>query len=116
MNDSSILNLRGVFAWQVGAEYMIKPIGLALRAGFGMEPSPYKGDPSSYNLTTFSAGVSLLVSKNVALEASYRHASFTTQHLLYSGLTVDNTIVNALVNSDNVTKDEITLGLAYHFR
>jgi hypothetical protein len=116
LNDSARLNLRGVFTWQVGAEYMIKPIGLALRAGFGMEPSPYKGDPSSYNLTTFSAGASVLVSKNVALEASYRHASFTTQHLLYSGLTVDNTIVNALVNSDNVTKDEITFGLAYHFR
>jgi hypothetical protein len=89
--------------------------GLALRAGYGIEPSSYKNDPSAYDAKTLSFGASILMSKSFVLEAAYRHISYTTDHLLYNDVTVQGDPASAAINSDLVKRSEVSLGFGYRF-
>jgi hypothetical protein len=115
LNNDARKNLRGVLAWQVGAEYVVPIAGLALRAGYGIEPSSYKNDPSAYDAKTLSFGASILMSKSFVLEAAYRHISYTTDHLLYNDVTVQGDPASAAINSDLVKRSEVSLGFGYRF-
>jgi len=65
-------NLRG------GAEATIFDWGLILRAGIESKPSPWKGDPSSYNQLIYTAGIGLLVDGNSTFNASFAFGSWNT--------------------------------------
>lgn len=61
----STINLRG------GAEVTLWDLGVKLRGGFTMKPSPYEDDPSTYDQRYFTAGVGFELDRNVWLNAGY---------------------------------------------
>jgi long-subunit fatty acid transport protein len=65
---------RSTLEYRLGAEYEIPGSGVRLRAGYGLRPSPYKDDPSSYDRKTASAGIGVLLSSNVMLDAAFAHS------------------------------------------
>ncbi|HYM21142.1 MAG TPA: hypothetical protein VEW28_09085 [Candidatus Kapabacteria bacterium] len=117
LNDFARNSLRSVFDYNFGAEYLIKPLGLLVRGGYSVRPSPFKGDPSEYDTKSWSTGIGLLLSKSAIIEASYRNTKFRTDHQLYYDLTAgaNPTTVSAVVNQDDVKTDEIAISFSFRF-
>lgn len=115
LNRAAQQNLRSVLAWQAGAEYVIPVVGISLRAGYGMEPSPWKDAPSEENLKKISAGVGLLLGASTLLEASWRHLSYTTNHYIYSDQTPTGTAADAFIPSDVIGKSDFSLTLNFRW-
>lgn len=61
----STINLRG------GAELRLWDLGVKLRAGFAVKPSPYEDDPSAFDQRYYTAGVGFELDRNVWLNAGY---------------------------------------------
>jgi hypothetical protein len=66
-------NLTAVFNYNIGAEYTLRDLGLRLRAGFFVQPSPYKVDPASFNKKFFTAGVGILTDETIGLDLAFAH-------------------------------------------
>ncbi len=116
LNDAAKLNLRAVLNWKLGAEYVFKPIGLILRGGFGMNPSPYKGDPSNYNTQNISGGIGILMSKSAIVEITYLRTNFTTDHLLYNDYSVaTGNVISASIPTDTVVQNQFFLSFSFRF-
>lgn len=73
INKSIKNNLTAVFNYNIGAEYTLRDLGLRLRAGFFVQPSPYKGDPASYDKKYFTLGVGILTDETIGLDLAYAH-------------------------------------------
>jgi len=116
LNDSARANFKAVLNWKLGAEYVIKPIGLILRAGYAMNPSPYKGDPSNFNTTNISGGLGILLSSSAIAEITYRRTSYRTDHLIYSDQSITtSTIVSATIPTDDVVQNQVLLSFSLRF-
>jgi hypothetical protein len=115
LNQMASDSLRAVLSWQLGAEYKIPGIGIAIRAGYADQPSPYKGDASSYDTKTISAGLGIPIGKRFAIEAVYRHSSYNTIHSIYNDLTPDGTAASANITSDAVTQSDFAMTFQYKF-
>jgi hypothetical protein len=116
LNDSARANLRAVLNWKLGAEYVIKPIGLILRGGFAMDPSPYKGDPSNYNTTHITGGLGILLSKSAICELTYVRTTYRTNHIIYSDADITSgNIVTALVNADDIVQNQFLLSFSFRW-
>ncbi|GEM_PF-2365960 len=114
-NDLARDSLRGVLSWNLGAEYVFPLLGLSVRAGYGVEPSPYKNDPSSYNTKTMSAGLGILLSKSILLEGSWRRSSYHTFHTIYNDLTPEGSTISAGISDDAVNRDDVAVTFNYRF-
>lgn len=115
-NDDVQEQLRSVLAWNVGAEHVIPQLGLAVRVGFGIEGSPYNIDTDAmYDTRSMSAGLSVLLSKNTALDAGYRRTAYTTDHAVYNDFTPEGTRVSAIVDRDDIAQDQFSLTFGYRF-
>lgn len=73
----SVVNFRG------GLEYTIPTVELKLRGGYGIYPSPFKGDQSEYNQKIMSFGLGYLVEESLMIDAAYSINSFTTRRVNY---------------------------------
>lgn len=62
----------------VGGEYELKNIGLRLRAGFMLHPSPYRGDPSSFDQKFVTGGVGIQLSEAAMFDISYAYGFWDT--------------------------------------
>jgi long-subunit fatty acid transport protein len=65
-------NLRG------GAEATIFNWGLILRAGIESKPSPWKGDPPSYDQLTYTAGIGVLIDESSTINASFAYGNWNS--------------------------------------
>ncbi|HWP82160.1 MAG TPA: hypothetical protein VNN76_05860 [Bacteroidota bacterium] len=65
-------NIRG------GAEITLWSLGLKLRGGIVMNPSPYIGDPSSFDQIYYTAGAGLALDQNVTLNLGYALGTWKT--------------------------------------
>lgn len=117
LNDEARQTLRSVLSWKLGAEYVIAPLGMSVRAGYAFEPSAYKTDPSTAGRKSISAGIGALLGKSVMLEASFLRTSYTTDHVIYADYTVDDPtkFVSAAVTNDEVKQTAIALTLSYRY-
>jgi len=71
--------------YRFGAEYDIPASGIRLRAGYGLRPSAYKGDPSDFDRKTFSGGIGFVLTSSVMLDAAYAHSWWNTYRSNYDG-------------------------------
>jgi hypothetical protein len=71
----------------LGAEKFITSLNMVLRAGYTWNTLPETNFNSTYDLNRFSAGVGLLASGSLSLDAAYSYAFWGMQG---SGLTLDN--------------------------
>ena len=65
-------NLRG------GAEYDIKDIGVRVRGGFIYNPSPYKGDPSTFDQKYVTGGLGVLLGETSMVDLAYARGWWKT--------------------------------------
>lgn len=115
LNDRVREDLGSVLAWKVGAEYVFVPAGLMLRAGFSMDPSPYKADGPEFDTKSFSGGVGVLLSKSAILELAYKRSSSVTDHTLYNSSTPEGTAASAFIDRDEIARHEVSISFGYRF-
>jgi long-subunit fatty acid transport protein len=72
-------NLRG------GAELNISGLGLRLRGGFIYNPSPFEGDPSSYDHKSITGGLGILLGETTMLDFGYAYGWWQTYRVNYDG-------------------------------
>jgi len=116
LNDSARQNLKAVLDLKFGAEYVVKPLGLILRAGYAMNPSPYKGDPSNFGTTVISGGLGILLSSSTIAEITYRRSSYRTDHLIYSDTDISNgALITATIPTDDVVQNMVMVSFSFRF-
>jgi long-subunit fatty acid transport protein len=97
-------NLRG------GAEVSIINLGLILRAGIESKPSPWKGDPSSYDQLTYTAGLGFVIDGTSTINTSFAYGTWKTFRDNYIwGVTP------ASRTSEAVTTQTISLTFSHRF-
>jgi long-subunit fatty acid transport protein len=72
-------NLRG------GLEYQVENVGLRIRGGFMYSPSPYEGDPSSYDQKHVTAGLGIPLGSSSMLDLGYARGWWDTRRINYDG-------------------------------
>lgn len=78
-NNQDIKDLfKGVVNYNVGAEYTIPVVGIRLRGGFILNPSPFQGDPSSYDRKYVTGGLGFLANETFAVDAAYVYGWWDT--------------------------------------
>jgi len=65
--------LEAVFNYNVGVEYTFPVIGIRLRGGYMVQPSPYKGDASEYNHKYLTGGIGFLLDETVGVDFAVAH-------------------------------------------
>ena len=65
--------LAAVFNYNFGLEYTFPQIGIRLRGGYIVQPSPYKGDPSEYDHKYLTGGIGFLVDETMGLDLAYAY-------------------------------------------
>ena len=65
-------NLRG------GIEYDLFGLGVRLRGGFIYNPSPYLGDPKSYDRKTITGGLGIMLAATTMLDVTYARGWYET--------------------------------------
>jgi long-subunit fatty acid transport protein len=70
---------------RAGAEYNISQIGLRLRGGFIYNPSPFEGDPSSFDQKSVTGGVGFLLGQSTMLDVGYAHGWWKSFRSNYNG-------------------------------
>ena len=98
-------NLRG------GAEATLWNLGLQLRGGIVVNPSPYKDDPSEFDQVYYTGGVGFKVDQNVFLNAAFAYGTWTTVR--------DNYYVQGLPQAsrtrEGVNSGTMNVTLSYRF-
>jgi long-subunit fatty acid transport protein len=74
---------------RVGGEVRIPDTDLFLRAGYMYLPSPYDGDPSSFDRKYITGGAGFRVDRSVSVDIAYAHGSWETYRQIYSGVNTD---------------------------
>ena len=115
LNDRVREELGQVLAWKVGAEYVFVPAGVMLRAGFSMDPSPYKEDGPDFDTKSFSGGLGFLLSKSAILELAYKRSSGVTDHTLYNSTTPEGDASSAFIDRDEIARHEVSISFGYRF-
>jgi len=66
-------SLRSVLNYNVGAEYTFPFIDMRLRAGYFIQKSPYKDDPSEYDRKFVTFGVGYLLDGELSFDVAFIH-------------------------------------------
>lgn len=69
-------NLRAVTNYNLGAEYTFPNIGLRLRGGYFVQPSPYQNDPKDYDKKYLTGGIGFLIDKTISIDLAYTKGSW----------------------------------------
>jgi len=59
--------------YNLGLEYTIPQVGLRIRGGFFVHPSPYEGDPPKYDRKYLTAGIGFLAEETIGIDLAYAH-------------------------------------------
>jgi hypothetical protein len=93
-------NLRG------GAEVTFWNLGLRLRGGVILNPSPYVGDPSKYDQMYYTAGIGYDLDNNVTLNGAYALGTWSTNRNVYGAYYTSN---------ESVKSNNVVVSLSYRF-
>lgn len=104
-------NFRSTTSYRVGVEFEVPNTDVRIRGGYSDSPSPYKGDPSSFDNVVYTGGAGILLNRNVLLDAAVGLGSFKTYQNQYSfpGIT------NPSRTDEKVTTTQVIVTLSYRF-
>lgn len=68
--------LRSVVNYNFGVEYTFAELGLRLRAGYFVQPSAYKNDPSDFDKKYVTGGLGFLLEDAISIDFAYAHGSW----------------------------------------
>ncbi|MBI4534791.1 MAG: outer membrane protein transport protein [Ignavibacteriae bacterium] len=74
---------RATANWRAGAEYDIREYGVRIRGGFMYNPSPFQGDPSSFDQKYVTGGLGILLSPSTMLDIGYARGWWKTFRVNY---------------------------------
>jgi long-subunit fatty acid transport protein len=111
LNQNIKDNFKPTLNYHIGLEYEIYQIGLRLRGGFAYMPSPYKGDPSSFDKKIITAGLGYIISDVVAIDLGYGYGFYNTFHT--NGVDPDN--LRIAVTDEKVKTHNAMITLTYRF-
>ncbi len=77
--------LRATANLRAGAEYDFQSAGVRVRGGFIYSPSPYQGDPSSFDQKYITAGIGVLLGESAMLDIGYARGWWNTYRISYDG-------------------------------
>ena len=81
---------------KAGAEYEFSGIGLRVRGGFAYLPSPYRGDPASFDRKYITGGFGLVVQDAIAIDIGYAYGFWKSYRVNYDATSrVDEDITNS---------------------
>jgi hypothetical protein len=89
---------------RIGAEFDVPYTELKIRAGYMLNPSPYKNDPSAFDEKVLTGGAGLFLQRNVVLDAAFAYGTMKSYRNEYSAVglpnsaRVDRSITSTLVN------------------
>ncbi len=107
-NRDVIDSYHGAVNYRIGAEYKIDLINL--RAGYGLNGSPYKSDKDgTYNINTYSAGIGYRVN-NYYLDLAYQRIEGTNNLSPYTLINLSEPVANVKSTRDNVF---LTVGVRF---
>jgi hypothetical protein len=95
-----------------GAEYDIHQIGVRLRAGYMYIPSPFRGDPTSFDQKYITAGLGLLLGESTMVDVAYAHGMWNT--FVY-GYTDPNGVVVSPSVEEKLSTNNFFLTLTHRF-
>jgi hypothetical protein len=95
-----------------GAEYDIHQIGLRLRGGYMYIPSPYRGDPKSFDQKYVTGGLGIMLGESTMLDLAYAHGMWDTY--VYSYTDPNNVIAPPQV-SEKLSTNNFFLTLTHRF-
>lgn len=105
-DQNKIINdlLGSVFSYNVGVEYTIAPLGLRLRGGYMVQPSPYKDDPPEFNHKYVTGGIGFLANETIGLDLAIAHGWWqdigdnygSNVSRTYQDISVNNLILTAI--------------------
>ncbi len=107
--------LRSVLNFNIGAEYTFPLVGLRLRAGYFVKPSPYQGDPFSFGKQYITGGVGFLTGGNAEFDVAYAHGWWDTYGDNYGPYTINNTVVAVSRTYQTIKDNRIILSMTYRF-
>lgn len=111
-NNQTIKDIfRATVNYRIGAEYEISQIGLRLRGGFALTPSPYKNDPTAYNKKLITGGLGYIFSDVVAIDLGYGYGFYDTFHTN----TVDPDNIRVAVTDEQITTHNAIITMTYRF-
>jgi hypothetical protein len=84
MNKDFKTLFRGTANLRAGAEYEIPGISLRLRGGFMYTPSPFQGDPSSFDQKHITGGLGFLLNESAMLDLAYARGWWKTYRTNYT--------------------------------
>jgi long-subunit fatty acid transport protein len=102
----------GTMTFRGGAEYDIHQIGLRLRAGYMYIPSPFRGDPSSFDQKYITGGLGILVGEDTMIDLAYAHGMWNT--FVYSYIDPNGVIAPPPVN-EKISTNNFFLTLTHRF-
>jgi long-subunit fatty acid transport protein len=99
--------LNSVVNYNLGLEYTFSDLGLRIRGGYFVQPSPYKGDPSDYNKKYVTGGFGFLVEDAISIDFAYLHGFWKDYG--------DNYGTNLSRTYQDLTLNKIIVTGTYHF-
>lgn len=97
---------RATSTLRAGAEYDVKEFGIHVRGGFIYNPSPFQGDPSSFDQKYITGGLGVLLSENTMLDLTYARGWWKTFRYNYAG---------SPQLQEDVTTNNVNLTFSYRF-
>ena len=76
---------RATSTLRAGAEYDVREYGVRVRGGFIYNPSPFQGDPSSFDQKYVTAGLGVMLSENTMIDLVYARGWWKTFRYNYAG-------------------------------
>lgn len=108
LNNKDIKYLfRSVLNLNFGAEYTIPVVGLRLRSGYMLYPSPYKGDPKEFNRKFMTFGIGFLTQETLAIDVAFARGWWKDYG--------DNYGVGVSRTYQDITVNNLLFGVSYRF-
>jgi long-subunit fatty acid transport protein len=104
--------LVGTTTLRGGAEYDIHQIGVRLRGGYMYIPSPFRGDPTSFDQKYITAGLGILLGESTMVDVAYAHGMWNT--FVYS-YTDPNAVVAPPSANEKLSTNNFFLTLTHRF-
>lgn len=109
-NISLRKTFRATTDFAVGSELEIPNTDVRLRAGFAYKPSPFAGDPSSYDEKIITAGAGVLLQNNIMFDVGGAFGSMKTYHNNYGPKAL-----NLSQTNETISTTRIDLTISYRF-
>jgi hypothetical protein len=102
----------GTTTLRAGAEYDLHQAGIRLRGGYMYIPSPFRGDPTSFDQKYVTAGLGLLLGGSTMVDFAYAHGMWNT--FVYSYTDPNGAVAPPPVN-EKISTNNFFITLTHRF-